>query len=139
MIEDQTPPDSRIAAWVRLATVLQMAVALVGTHFPAEGEPGPEHADKVAHALVYLVIGYFWAASWELSVGRLRVRHFFTLLVAGAVYAAFDEITQIPFGRDCNIYDWWVDLVAIGLGLLAYRATRTGFSKLLHRIFTRHS
>jgi len=90
----------------------------VGTHWPAEHLPGTvQLSDKVLHFLAYFGLGVL------LSISLAR-KHLFGLLGALvafsllATYGGIDEISQIPFGRIADIYDWFADLAGAALGIM---------------------
>jgi len=53
--------------------------------------------------------------------------------LACAVYGVLDEVTQIPVGRSCDLYDWFADVIGIAVGILAFRYLRP----LLYRVLFR--
>jgi VanZ like protein len=93
----------------------------VGTHIPriptALQMPG---ADKWQHTAAYAGLAFLLAA--RSAFGR-PVTWKWALAVAGGVilFGAFDELTQIPVGRNAEFYDWIADGLgtAIGIGLFA--------------------
>ena len=88
---------------------------LTGTHWPHLPSFGPENTDKVLHITAYaglatLLTLYVLAgrkATWR-KLGLV----FLILAVAGGL----DELTQPPFQRTADWYDWYADLVGISLG-----------------------
>src|SRR3954467_1216517 len=96
---------------VIVALVLCWAFALAMTHLPHPPPLGPPVSDKLIHFLAYgLLSGLLFLAVW-MSRPNLR------WLPAGGlgvvvVYAAFDEITQPLFHRDCEFGDWLADSAA---------------------------
>ncbi len=116
----------RAASLARIVTVLMLLTMFVGTHVPiaASTHTSIGSPDKLAHLLAYLVLTVVALASWELSIGELLPRHYFTVWLCGTVYGAFDEITQIPVGRTCDGLDWLADIVGIVIGLTLFRIAR---------------
>ena len=100
------------AAPYALATYwLAMAV---GTHLP----PGPDGPVSINDKLLHFG-GYFGLAVL-LSVTFRRLPA--AAVVAIAVgYGAIDELTQPPFGRTADVWDWVADFVGASLGALAGR------------------
>jgi VanZ family protein len=92
-------------------------IALVyGTH--RAGLPSmPTNFDKVLHFSAYaglaflLSISVFWSR-------KVRWWHFVTVFIAVAAFGATDELTQPPFGRTADWYDWYSDLGGAFVGVL---------------------
>ena len=90
---------------------------LTGTHWPHFPSFGPENTDKVLHITAYaglatLLTLYVLAgrkATWR-KLGLV----FLILALAGGL----DELTQPPFHRTADWYDWYADLVGISLGAM---------------------
>ncbi len=97
-------------------------LVILGLSSIPQVHPGPPlfpHADKLAHFLIYGVLGAF--AGWQHPASqRLTWLHGIVLGVAIAVFAAADEWYQmlIP-GRSSDPADWIADLVGGVLGLTA--------------------
>ncbi|HEY1065404.1 MAG TPA: VanZ family protein [Pirellulales bacterium] len=99
------------------ALVLYWIVLALVTHWP-RGAPTVSVAnfDKVEHLAGYFVLGSLLGACTALRYGATRRN----LLIAWGVvlvYAALEEITQIPFNRQCELYDWFADAIGSGLAL----------------------
>ena len=121
-----------LAAWTRYATLLLMLALFITTHYPAHIIPKPiAGADKIVHTLAYLLLTFSALTSWDLSIGMLRPQHYFTVWLIGTLYGAFDELTQIPVGRNCDGLDWFSDILGIVLGLTLFRLLRP----LVYRLF----
>jgi VanZ family protein len=108
----------------RAFTILLIAYWLaifVGTHIPRVPQglklPG---GDKGQHLVAYAGLAFLIAfrQSFGNSLGWKRAAAVFFVV---ALYGAFDEVSQIPVGRDADVYDWFADLAGavIGLTLLA--------------------
>jgi VanZ family protein len=127
MSNPELPTSERIrrfAAHARVLAVVYFLALFVGTHLPP-GEIGPpDFSDKLAHFGGYAILAVLILAVWELSTGRLRPRHFFAVWLAGTIYAAFDEWTQIPVGRTCDMNDWFADVAGIVVGIVVYQLLR---------------
>src|SRR3954462_7967186 len=82
--------------------------ALVMTHIPHPPPIGPQVSDKLIHFLAYgLLSGLLFLTLWMWRPGW----RYLPLVVLGMIiaYAAFDELTQPIFGRDCEFLDWVAD------------------------------
>jgi len=91
--------------------VLYWGFALTMTHIPHPPPIGPQVSDKLIHFLAYgLLSGLLFLALW---MSRPNMR-WLPLIVLGIVwaYAAFDELTQPLFHRDCEFGDWLADSAA---------------------------
>ena len=114
----------RTALRARTLAVAYLIILFVATHVPTVGAGGPSFSDKWAHFSAYLLLGVLVLAGWELTIGKLQPRHYFAVWLAGVVYGAFDEWTQIPVGRTCDMSDWGADVVGVTLGIIVYQMLR---------------
>ena len=103
----------------------------VGTHLPAVGPETVSHMDKVLHFSAYLLVTTCLLASWELATGILQPAHYFAVWLAVILYGLFDELTQIPFGRQCDGYDWLADVIGVVAGLICFQIARPLMYRLL--------
>jgi VanZ family protein len=97
--------------FITVALVLYWAFALTMTHIPHPPPLGPVTSDKLAHFLAYgALTGLLFLTLW-LSRPNLR---YLPAIVLGIIlaYAAFDELTQPLFHRDCEFGDWLADSAA---------------------------
>jgi VanZ family protein len=69
---------------------------------------------------------------WELTSGVLQAKHYFAMWLAGTMYATFDELTQIPVGRTCDVNDWAMDVLGIACGLVAFQVLRGPLYRMLY-------
>lgn len=102
--------------WIaRLLLIGWWTAMFVGTHLPLESIGGhPPLPDKLVHFLMFAGLGMLLplCSGWR---PPLLGRRWLLLLLGIAAYATFDELTQIPVGRDAE----WLDGVADLLGGLA--------------------
>jgi VanZ family protein len=117
-MHDAPPPSSdrfkRNASRARTLAIMYFILLFIGTHLPPTGVGGPSFSDKWAHFNGYLL----------LTIGTLHPRHYFAVWLAGVVYGAFDEWTQIPVGRTCDMSDWAVDVLGVTGGIVVYQMLR---------------
>jgi VanZ family protein len=114
----------RYASHARVLAAVYFLALFIGTHLPP-GEIGPPgFPDKLAHLGGYAILAVLVLAVWELSTERLQARHFFAVWLAGTVYGAIDEWTQIPVGRTCDMNDWGADVLGVVIGIVAYQLLR---------------
>jgi hypothetical protein len=94
---------------------------VIGTHIPSHALPGGA-VDKIVHLAAYAGLAALVAIAWQLSAGHLTTRHLTLLWLFILGFAAFDEWTQIPLGRDGNVADWLADATGafIALWLFAW-------------------
>jgi VanZ family protein len=87
------------------------------THVPAAVEA--YGSDKWYHFGGYAGLSFLLAA--RLAVTRsLSTRLIVCVAAIVALYAAFDEVSQIPVGRDADIADWYADVAGAAVGLFAF-------------------
>lgn len=130
------PPDALPGLWQRVLDLLAAAYACVlvyATHHPKPTElVGPDApGDKTLHLIAYTLLGGAVAAAVA-SRGGWNWRSAAAVLVALALFAAADEITQPLFGRFADIHDWAYD----ELGLVAGIGVVTVAALLLRPFFT---
>lgn len=101
--------------------VLLWALAVTATHVPPRAVPDMGVSDKTEHIVGFLgLAGIFIVTltAWGVS---LPARVTLTMFIM-PIYAALDEWTQPPFGRDCDIYDWTADLTGTLTAILVWAA-----------------
>src|SRR5687768_18531586 len=122
----------RIAARARTLAIVYFLVLFVGTHIPLEqAEALPAVSDKWIHYSAYAVLTVLVLAGWELTIGVLQPKHYFAVWLAGVLYGAFDEVSQTPVGRHCDMNDWMADVLGVVCGLLVFRFSRAAIHKLI--------
>ena len=120
----------RIAARARTLAVVYFLVLFAGTHTPLENvEVVVTTSDKWLHFGGYAVLTVLVLAGWELTIGTLQPKHYFAVWLAGVLYGVFDEVSQTPVGRTCDMNDWIADVAGVVTGLLVFRLGRS----VLHR------
>src|SRR4029079_5316910 len=113
---------SKFKTLSQIALVCFFVIMVVGTHLPPNSPllpPEVNNLDKVYHCSAYGILALFLATTWQLAAGTLMARHLCWAWLGLVVWAAIDELTQIPVNRDCNIWDWTADAVGAALGLSA--------------------
>jgi VanZ family protein len=116
----ERPTKRRLLVQSVLATLLIIywASMFFGTHIPKLPAGLAKAGDKGLHFCGYTGLGIL-LMSWRASRGRFVWKTPLLLWFLLAAYGAFDEVTQIPVGRDAEVNDWFADLAgaACGLGL----------------------
>jgi len=117
-----TPENrSRFTTLSKIALGLFWLAIFIGTHMPVTTTILPlENRDKLMHFGAYLTLAVLVATTWQLAGGFLTPRHLAFAWLAIVAYGAIDEITQIPVGRDCDIFDWIWDAAGAAVGLLIF-------------------
>jgi VanZ family protein len=131
MFENRSPALSpvaqrlgRFAARARTLAGVYLVVLFIGTHLPSTSLARLTYSDKLLHLGGYALLTLCVLAGWELTIGRLEPKHYFAVWLAGTLYAAVDEVTQIPVGRSCDINDWAADVLGIVVGIVVFRMIR---------------
>lgn len=100
-------------------------VLVTATHWPA-AEPmvALSWGDKIVHFVAYAVLA--WMIAWT-SDGRLRWMAGLALawLLATAC-GGLDELTQPPFNRTADPYDWLADALGAATGVAVYAWSGVG-------------
>jgi VanZ family protein len=98
-------------------------LALVaGTHWPQPPELlGMGESDKFLHFTAYSGLALLVCLNWALA-RAMGWRQWLAIAVILAAFAAIDEITQIPVGRNADLRDWFADLTGIAAGMAVFAA-----------------
>lgn len=114
---------------IALAILLLYWLAIfTTTHLPQFSQQGQGHLDKVYHFCAYGGLSFLVCLAWN-ARRRLRLRHFVVVLLVLAAYGAFDELSQIPVGRSCDIDDWYADMLGALAGIVAFGVLRRMLEK----------
>lgn len=113
--------NTTLRRWIFLGYWLLM---FAGTHVPDVEEISPQalrqipHLDKVAHFCLFA--GWMTLSSWVAASrsARLSARVYVGLFAAGALYGAFDELTQSLVGRDTSLGDYLADLAGMAAAIV---------------------
>lgn len=97
-----------IAYWLTLFT---------STHAPIDPKLIVPGKDKTLHIMGYSGLGVLFGLVFGTST--LHRFAFLRALAILAIYAVFDELTQLLVGRHCDLYDWFADCGGIVIGLTA--------------------
>ncbi|MCA9261189.1 MAG: VanZ family protein [Planctomycetales bacterium] len=124
------PRSAVWAARARTLAFVYFVVLFTATHLPSTPSSIQCLSDKVLHTAAYLMLTLSVLTGWELTIGGLQPKHFFAVWLVGTVYGAFDEFTQIPVGRTCDIHDWVADVIGIVSGLILFTVVRAGVYRL---------
>jgi VanZ family protein len=114
----------RLASHARTLAFVYFILLFTGTHIPVDPGEIVQTSDKLLHYTGYALLTVLVLAGWEFTIGTLQPKHYFAVWLAGTLYGAFDEVTQIPVGRRCDMNDWLADVTGIVSGLLVYRLVR---------------
>ena len=120
----ETNRTKRIALRARTLAVAYLLLLFAATHIPSTGIGPSSINDKSAHFGGYFLLAVLLLAGWELTIGKLQPRHYFAVWLAGVLYGAFDEWTQIPVWRTCDMNDWGADVLGVTVGIVAYQMLR---------------
>jgi VanZ family protein len=124
------PYSTRLRRGIIAILILYWLALVTGTHWPKLPQIGPSGFDKVLHVSAYaglivlLSLSVFWGrpASW---------RQYGLIWLGLALFGGFDELTQPPFHRTADWYDWFADLTGLALGLLVALVLNFGVRRWL--------
>jgi len=114
-------------AWRRTslaALILYWLALAVATHIPKPPDIPLEQGDKLVHLAAYALLAFLAAVCWSAYRSPLRKRHLLVLFALLSLYAAVDELTQIPFGRQADLLDWLADTIGVACGIAAFAVVR---------------
>lgn len=118
-----SPSDrpSRISLIWLVVAVAYWLLLCVATHWPRTiSGLDVGYRDKIVHFGAYAVLAILVATAWASRVGHLGWSALVCLVLVLTIYGAFDEISQPPFGRNCNIYDWLADVAGATAGAICF-------------------
>jgi len=105
----------------QIALVGYWVAIFVGTHIPGGTPLLPTDGwDKLAHFAALAGLAALLATTWQLAAGHLTLRHLCVVWFVVVLYAAFDEWTQTPVGRDASLWDWAADAIGALLALALF-------------------
>jgi VanZ family protein len=125
---------------VLIATALCFATVFTGTHLPpsqpttGSGTLG----DKNLHLVAYLGIGFTLTYCLHCVFAWPSLSLTCLAFLLGALFGAFDELSQPYFDRCCDLNDWFADLSGLGFGISLFLFARSHLPELcqargLHR------
>lgn len=122
---------------LRWAVVLLSAywiLLFIGTHLPPNSVMSQIRAnDKFLHAGAFT--GLSFLVAWAIPTKRNRWINVLVAIVVCVVYAAIDELLQIPVGRTADWYDFAADLLGVVMGISIYVLGRAMIIAAGWRIF----
>ena len=108
MATDRTP---RLKKLILVVLGCYWLALVIGTHLP-----NPPHAilslgtsDKWLHLAAYLGLSFLLNLYGSLR-RRWTWRQGLAVVALLALFGVLDEVTQIPVGRECDVFDWAADV-----------------------------
>jgi VanZ family protein len=121
---------NRLRALVLATLVCFWTAMFAGTHVPhLPLDAFPANFDKLFHASANCGLAFLIAVwlSTGRRVGRKELGGIFGVVFA---YAIFDELSQMPVGRDCEFFDAVADCAGGATGLAAFVTLRSAVQRL---------
>ncbi len=120
----------KIRTGTTLVVVGYWVALFVATHLPrVPVQFSAPNADKWEHLAAYGLLACLLAGRQSLWQ-PLKWKGLARIAVIVALYGIFDELTQIPVGRQADVADWLADVTGCGLGLAVFAI---GHSLLVRR------
>jgi VanZ family protein len=116
--------NNRLRTWALALLVVYWLALFAGTHVPHAPQLllPKDVSDKLLHLTAYAGLAFLICLNWSFR-WPLNWRHGVLVLALLAAFGGLDEVTQIPVGRDCDLVDWYADVIGatagVGLFLLA--------------------
>ncbi len=109
-------------------------VLFICTHLPPSALPPLRVNDKLIHACAFAGLAFLIA--WAVPTKKTHL-HYNTVIAAliAIVYAAFDELLQIPVGRTADWLDFSADCFGILIGIIFYTLARAALLKGVLKVF----
>lgn len=117
---------------ILIATALYIAVVFTATHIPPS-EPltfSTSVGDKNLHLVAYLGIGFALTYCLHCLIYWPSLSLSFLAFLLGALFGAFDELSQPYFNRCCDLNDWFADLSGLGFGISLFLFARSHLPEL---------
>ena len=117
---------SALLSWISVVawTALIFTVSSIpGQALPSVGVP---HADKAAHIIEYGILGFLLTRAISGSFRKIGLaKIIISVIIITSLCAILDEWHQqyIP-GRNCDLFDFFADLIGVNIGMLLYRIKR---------------
>ncbi len=125
---------------VLILTLLCFATVFTGTHIPPSEPLTVSEAvgDKNLHLVAYLGIGFALTYCLHCIFAWSSFPLTCLAFLLGALFGAFDELSQPYFNRCCDLNDWFADLSGLGFGISLFLFARSHLPELcqargLHR------
>ena len=118
-----------------VALLFYWVLLFIGTHIPANAVLASLHAsDKVLHAAAFAGLAFLMA--WAIPTDRSRIhRNTVYAAIVCVIYAAVDELLQIPVGRTADWRDFVADCIGVCVGLTVYAIARAMIVKAEWSLF----
>lgn len=102
----------------KIILLVYWAFCFTLTHVPPSQVPsvGIPYFDKVIHLAMFFGLAIFLSRAYP-----ALARKAFAVLAVLMLYAAIDETTQPPFGREADWFDGLADFSGAVMGWLTYR------------------
>ncbi len=109
----------------QIALAAYWMALFVGTHIPINVPLLPsDGGDKLLHFAAFALLATLLATTWQLAAGHLTARHLVVVWIVVVLYAAFDEWSQTPVGRDASFWDWTADALGALFALVLFAWVR---------------
>jgi VanZ family protein len=130
MSDERRVRRNRLHAALFASLVCFWAAMFAGTHVPHLPLDGlPANFDKVLHGSANCGLA-FLIAVWLSAARRVGFRELAGIFGVVFAYAIFDELSQIPVGRDCELFDGVADCAGGATGLGAFVTSRFAVRRL---------
>jgi VanZ family protein len=123
-VSDERLNRRRLHALLLAMLVCFWMAMFAGTHVPhLPLDAFPTNFDKLLHASANCGLA-FLIAVWLSTGRRVGLKELGGIFAAVFGYAIFDELSQIPFGRDCELFDAVADCAGGMTGLAGFATLR---------------
>ncbi len=130
MSEERRIRRNRLHALLLAILVGFWTAMFTGTHVPhLPLDAFPANFDKVLHWSANCGLA-FLIAVWLSTGRRVGLKELGGILGVVCAYAIFDELSQVPVGRDCEFLDAVADCAGGMTGLAAFVALRSAVKRL---------
>ena len=115
----------RIALVFWIPAIAWMAVIFSLSSIPGQDLPRVDfpNADKIAHAVEYLILGFLLIRAISHSFQNISLaKIIISAIIIASSYAIFDEWHQQYIqGRECDFFDFLADFVGASIGIVLYK------------------
>jgi len=113
----------------RLLLVGYWTALFIATHVPTLPTGVERVSDKLLHYLAYCGLMFLLCLDQQIR-GKLSLKWTGWLYLAVVVYAALDELLQIPVGRTADVRDWLADAIGAACGAVLFAIGRWGWRRM---------
>lgn len=120
---------ARHQRWIVAALVCFWTALFIGTHIPTIPQQLDVVSDKQLHTAAFAGLSFLVALA-SAARGHFSLYRVPVLFLVIVIYAAVDELLQIPVHRHADVRDWMADTLGTVIGFTSFAMLRLLAEKL---------